>query len=171
MPQRISDVIQFRGNRLFHGAVNIQWYGTDEDKTRAAGAAFVFHGPKYHGVQQDDVGTAHGHQLMDTASFARSVVRRCYGLEDHPFTLAIAGYGTGKSHLGLTLAILLHSPEGEMAQHILSAIEAADEGIGADIRVNLQEAKQPCLPVALNGCKRVSSEASFWISWLSEIPI
>ena len=151
MPQRLSDVILFRGDRLFNGAVNISWFGTDEDKTRMASAAFVFHGPKYHGVQQDDVGIAHGHQLVDTASFARSVIRRCYGMEDQPFTLAIAGYGTGKSHLGLTLASLVHSPDGDTAQGILSAIEAADADIGTDIHVVLQEAKQPCLAVALNG--------------------
>lgn len=151
MPQRLSDVIRFRGDRLFNGAVNISWFGTDEDKTRMASAAFVFHGPTYHGVQQDDIGTAHGHRLVDTASLARSVVRRCYGIEDHPFTLAIAGYGTGKSHLGLTLASLVHSPEGDTAQGILAAIEAADAGIGGDIRVVLQEAKQPCLALTLNG--------------------
>ena len=110
-----------------------------------------FHGPTYHGVQQDDIGTAHGHRLVDTASLARSVVRRCYGLEDQPFTLAIAGYGTGKSHLGLTLASLVHSPEGDTAQGILSAIESADVGIGGDIRMVLQEEKQPCLALTLNG--------------------
>ena len=151
MPQRLNDVIQFRGDRLFNGAVNISWFGTDEDKTKAASAAFVFHGPKYHGVQQDDIGTAHGHRLVDTASLARSIVRRCYGLEDHPFTLAIAGYGTGKSHLGLTLASLIHFPDSETAQDILSSIETADAAIGGDIRVILKEAKQPCLVLTLNG--------------------
>jgi len=151
MPQRLNDVVRFRGDRLFNGAVSISWFGTDESKTKAASEAFVFHGPKYHGVQQEDVGTGHGHLLMDTASLARAVVRRCYGLEDQPFTLAIAGYGTGKSHLGLTLASLVSAPDGEIAQGVLSAIETADAGIGGDLRVLLQEAKQPCLALALNG--------------------
>ena len=151
MPQRLGDVVLFRGDRLFNGAVNISWYGTDEEKSRMASAAFVFHGPTYHGVQQDDIGTEHGHRLIDTASLALSVVRRCYGVEEIPFTLAIAGYGTGKSHLGLTLASLVHSPDGDTAQGILSAIETADAGIGGDIRLILQESNQPCLAVALNG--------------------
>ncbi|MFI4963362.1 MAG: hypothetical protein ACHP6H_05855, partial [Legionellales bacterium] len=102
MPTKLSDIIRFRGDRLFNGAVNINWFGADEPKAKIASEAFVFHGPKYHGVQQKDVGTQHGHNLIDTASFTRSVIRRCYGFEDQPFTLAIAGYGTGKSHLGLT---------------------------------------------------------------------
>ncbi len=151
MPQRLNDIVRFRGDRLFNGAVSISWFGTDESKTKAASEAFVFHGPKYHGVQQEDVGSGHGHRLMDTASLARAVVRRCYGLEDQPFTLAIAGYGTGKSHFGLTLGSLVSAPDGGIAQNVLSAIEAADSDIGGDIRVLLQEAQQPCLAVALNG--------------------
>lgn len=151
MPRRLNDVVRFRGDRLFNGAVSISWYGTDEVKSKAASEAFIFHGPNYHGVQQDDVGTGHGHLLMDTASFARAVVRRCYGLEDQPFTLAIAGYGTGKSHLGLTLASLVGAPDGDIAQNILAAIDSADADIGADIRVLLREARQPCLALTLNG--------------------
>jgi hypothetical protein len=151
MPQLLKDLILFRGDRLFNGAVNIGWFGTDEERACVASTAFVFHGPAYHGVQQEDVGTAHGHRLVDTATLARSVVRRCYGLEDQPFTLAIAGYGTGKSHLGLTLASLLHSPDGETAHRVLSAIEAADAGIGGEIRAYLQETRQPCLVLTLNG--------------------
>lgn len=151
MPQRLSDIVRFRGDRLFNGAVSINWFGTDLARCRAASEAFVFHGPQYHGVQQQDVGTGHGHKLMDTASFARAVVRRCYGQEDQPFTLAIAGYGTGKSHLGLTLATLLADPQGETAAPVLSALEAADEVIGSEVRALLNESRQPCLVVALNG--------------------
>ncbi|RPH52311.1 MAG: hypothetical protein EHM85_03425 [Desulfobacteraceae bacterium] len=151
MTQRLNDIVRFRGDRLFNGAVSISWFGTDEAKFKAASQAFIFHGPKYHGVQQKDVGSGHGHRLMDTASLAHAVVRRCYGLEDQPFTLAIAGYGTGKSHLGLTLAGLLSDPDGESAQNVLSAIETADAEIGSDIRVLLQEARQPCLALTLNG--------------------
>jgi len=151
MPQQLHDVVTFRSDKLFNGAVNIDWFGTDEARTVAAANAFVFHGPAYHGVVQTDVGMSHGHRLQDTASFARSIVRRCYGLEDQPFTLAIAGYGTGKSHLGVALASLLSNPQGPTARNVLGAIEAADQAIGSEIRAVLQEAEQPCLVVALNG--------------------
>jgi hypothetical protein len=151
MPKQLRDVVRFRDDRLFNGAVNISWFGSDKAKTEAASRAFVFHGPRYHGVQQEDVGTGHGHRLVDTANLARSILRRCYGAEDQPFTLAIAGYGTGKSHFGLTVASLVSAPDGDTAQTVLSAIEAADSGIGSDIRLLLDEAKQPCLAVTLNG--------------------
>lgn len=151
MPGQLRDIVRFRGDRLFNGAVNISWFGSDKAKTEAASKAFVFHGPKYHGVQQEDVGTGHGHRLVDTASLARSILRRCYGAEDQPFTLAIAGYGTGKSHFGLTVASLVSAPDGDTAQEVLSAIEAADPEISSDIRLLLEEAKQPCLAVTLNG--------------------
>lgn len=153
MPLTLHDIVKFRGDRLFNGAVNIDWFLTDGEKRRKAAESFVFHGPKYHGVTQDDIGHAHGHQLQDTASFARKIVRRCSGLEDQPFTLAIAGYGTGKSHLALTLATLLSQPSGVTAESIVSAMKAADANIGTEIQVMLQEESRPCLIVALNGMR------------------
>lgn len=151
MSRPLHEIVEFRGDRLFNGAVSIDWFDTDAARTRAASDAFVFHGPEYHGVSQADVGTTHGHRLQDTATFARAVIRRSYGQEDQPFTLAIAGYGTGKSHLGLTLASLLSDPKADEAGAILEAIDAADQAVGAEIRAILQEADQPCLVVALNG--------------------
>jgi len=153
MSRPLHDLVRFRGDKLFHGAVNIDWFSTDESRSRQASESFVFHGPEYHGVSQADVGTTHGHRLVDTASFVRSIVRRCYGQEEEPFTLAIAGYGTGKSHLGLTVASLLSEPRSETAQTVLAGIEAADATIGHDVRALLLEADQPCLVVALNGMR------------------
>jgi hypothetical protein len=151
MQNRLKEVVRFRGDRLFDGAVSIDWFGTDAARAKAAAESFVFHGPSYHGVQQDDVGVSHGHRLIDTANFTRSIVRRCHGLEERAFTLAIAGYGTGKSHLGLTLATLLESPLSETGQAVLASLASADEDIAADVRATLEHDKQPCLVVPLNG--------------------
>ena len=107
MKETIGDYIRFQDERLFEGAVNLDWWNENPDRAKKAASAFVFHGPTYHGVTQEDVGDAHGHRLQDTAGFTHSIVRSCVGLEDKPFTMAIAGYGTGKSHLALTLAELL----------------------------------------------------------------
>lgn len=153
MTDTLSSFVRFRGDRLFNGAVNVDWFGSDESRTQDAASAFVFHGPTYHGVSQMDVGVSHGHRLQDTASFAQSIVRRCYGIEDQPFSLAIAGYGTGKSHLGLTVGTLLSHPNGDTSAAILAGIDMADPAIGTDIRAILREAHQPCLVVALNGMR------------------
>jgi len=153
MTDHLHNFVSFRGDRLFNGAVNIDWFARDESRARSAASAFVFHGPAYHGVSQVDVGVSHGHRLQDTASFAQSIIRRCYGIEDQPFSLAIAGYGTGKSHLGLTLGTLLSQPKGDTSAAILAGIDTADPAIGNDIRAILSEARQPCLVVALNGMR------------------
>ncbi len=151
MPLKLQDIVKFQGDRLFNGAVNIDWFQTDVEKSKKAVKSFIFHGPKYHGVTQDDVGYTHGHQLLDTTSFTRAVVRRCCGFDDQPFTLAIAGYGTGKSHLALTLAMFLSNPKGEMAESVLLALKNADSGIGDEINAMLVEESRPSLVVALNG--------------------
>jgi hypothetical protein len=160
MPERLKDIVRFRGDRLFNGAVSINWFKSDESKSLDASNAFVFHGPGYHGVSQEDIGTAHGHSLKDTAGFSLSVARRCYGLEDVPFTLAIAGYGTGKSHLGLTLANLFSNPDSQPSLNILSAIERADSDIGQDLKFILQEYSKPCLVVALIFVLNLQSRSS-----------
>jgi hypothetical protein len=148
---KLKDIVRFRGDRLFNGAVSIDWFWTDESKRKVATEAFVFHGPTYHGVTQTDVGVSHGYRLIDTANFTRNVVHRCLGLQEEPFTLAIAGYGTGKSHLALTLASLLSDPASSEAEQVLLGLEAADERIGGEIRSLLKEELRPFLVVAING--------------------
>jgi hypothetical protein len=147
----LKDIVRFRGDKLFNGAVNIDWYITDSVKSKLAAEAFVFHGPAYHGVSQDEVGYNHGHKLIDTASITKTIVKRSYGLEDVPFTLAIAGYGTGKSHLGVTLAELLRAPADKVSKDILSNIRTADDQIGQDIGIMIDDVEKPCLVIALNG--------------------
>ena len=56
MPQHLQDLVKFRGDRLFNGAVNVDWFLTDDIKRTSAAKAFLFHGPEYHGVTQQDVG-------------------------------------------------------------------------------------------------------------------
>jgi hypothetical protein len=147
----IRDIVEFESERLFHGAVNIDWFQNDKEISKKAAESFVFHGPLYHGVAQEDVGVSHEHHLQDTATFARLIVRRCFGGEEQPFTLAVAGYGTGKSHLALSLATLLADPTGEAAGAVLANLHSADPSAGGEIRVTLSEQRKPCLVVALNG--------------------
>ena len=154
MSQILKDIVYYRGDQLFNGAVDLSWFLNNMQKSHEAAEAFVFHGPQYHGVTQADIGIGHGHQLQDTVTFTNSVVKRCYGEEDQPFTLAIAGYGTGKSHLALTLANLLSKPDADISKNILSNIEAADLNIGKEIKLKLLKYDKPCLVVALNGIQK-----------------
>jgi len=78
-------------------------------------------------------------------------LRRCHSIEEEPFTLAIAGYGTGKSHLSLALANFFQQPQSELAEALLTRISEADSGTGAEIRAIVKEDQRPFLTIALNG--------------------
>jgi len=151
--KKLNEIIRFQNERLFNGAVNLDWFLDNPEQAQSAADAFVFHGPTYHGVTQKDVGDSHGHQLQDTASFTHSIIRSCAGLTEKPFTLAIAGYGTGKSHLALTLAQMLGIPDSKSTDSILSGLKNADELIGAEIEKMLKRMGKPCLILALNGMR------------------
>lgn len=148
---RLQEVVSFRDDRLFDGAIDLEWLIKDKPRAIAAAESFVFHGPTYHGVTQQDVGTSHGHHLIDTATFTLNIIRRCNGSDDQPFTLAIAGYGTGKSHLAVTLASLLSDPFGKESEIILSNIEMTDAAIGKNVRQSLNDLQGPALVISLNG--------------------
>jgi hypothetical protein len=153
MKETLSNLVNFRSDRLFNGAVNIEWFTSDVEKSQLASEAFVFHGPKYHSVNQDDIGDQHGHKLIDTANFTKSILQRSYNPDLQPFTLAIAGYGTGKSHLGLTIANLVNSPESQISGNILSSLNSADADIHAEISSLIHDVSQPCLVLTLNGMR------------------
>jgi hypothetical protein len=151
MTTSISDVVKFQSERLFNGAVDVDWFLGDEARRNRVSECFVFHGPEYHGVAPEDLGAAGTYQLIDTATFTRSILLRSYGIEDEPFTLAIAGYGTGKSHLAVTLGTLLSEPQSETTDKIIRNLEEADGSIGKEIRALVAEQETPCLVAAING--------------------
>ena len=151
MQKTIGDLVRFQDERLFEGAVNLDWLNDNPTRAAEAAAAFVFHGPTYHGVTQEEVGGTHGHRLQDTASFTHSIIRSCVGLSEKPFTLAIAGYGTGKSHLALTLAGLLGNPGSPTSETIIQGLKNADKFLGSQIEKLVQDMGKPCLVLSLNG--------------------
>jgi hypothetical protein len=153
MLMKLADLVAFRRGQLFEGAVQISWFYTEQDRTKQAASSFVFHGPSYHGVSQQDLGAARDHHLTDTATFTRDIVRSFAqgAVADNPFTLAIAGYGTGKSHLGLTLAALFGDPVGPESKRIIENIRTVDKPLAEEIRHDLQQHPKPFLVLAING--------------------
>ncbi len=149
---KLAEITSFRKDLLFHGAVQLGWFERNKSLSDKAAAHFIFHGPDYHGVRADDFAEP-GLQLVDTASFTREITERLTGkITDEPFVLAIAGYGTGKSHLALTLATLFSRPKSEIAQKILKNLTLADEKIGRQVASSISSlSDQPFLVVTLNG--------------------
>ena len=161
MERQLVEFVTYRGDRLFDGAVDVSWLIQDREKAKLAAGAFVFHGPTYHGVDQQDIGTGHGHRLIDTANFALQVIRHCNGKEERPFTLAIAGYGTGKSHLATALSVLLSEPSSACAQDILSNFKIADSDLHSTALRELADMQSPALVVSLNGMGNFDLAAEF----------
>ncbi|MGD9732369.1 MAG: hypothetical protein AB7U45_09320 [Desulfamplus sp.] len=151
--KKLSDIVSFNEELFFNGAVKIGWFESDKEKSHIAASHFVFHGPEYHGVRNDDYYAAQKYALIDTATFTHEIITNL-SLESNkqnPFALAIAGYGTGKSHLGLTLSMLCSAPHSETSNIILNNLEQADISIGASIRSRFNQLDYPFLVIAING--------------------
>lgn len=148
--RRLSEVLRFKKELFFEGAVQIDWL-YDPQKRDLAAKSFVFHGPEYFGVSRDDVQTG-THELVDTCSFTAMLARRLYeDGEENPIIMAIAGYGSGKSHLGLSLGALFGTdPDKPLNKQILKNIADADREIGDNLR---HLVNRPNLVLALNGMK------------------
>lgn len=149
---RLRDAVNLRKDLLFNGAVQLDWFEWDTVQSDKAATHFVFHGPNYHGAQDAPDDT---YKLVDTASFTADLFSRILGREqDEPITLAIAGYGTGKSHLALTLATLLSRPDSPESEAILSNLSLADEDLGNRVRSVVGALSgQPYLVVTINGMR------------------
>ena len=114
---KVGEVVRFQEERFFNGAVQLGWVQQQRDLAEEVASAFVFHGPRYHGA--DDAGDQDlqtSYRLIDTASFVLELLRirdqACGGADINPFWLAIAGYGSGKSHLSVTLSRAALGPHG-----------------------------------------------------------
>ena len=155
---RISDAVTFRSDALFHGAVQISWFESDPEIAALAASRFVFHGPDYHGVKSNDISGAGQHRLVDTATLTRDIF--CHFAADcsdeNPFILAIAGWGTGKSHLGLTVAKMASAPQSDPCLDALKSLAAASPELAASVRDTLEETPQPLLTVSINGMQDFS---------------
>ena len=149
----LQNIVAFRREQLFEGAVQISWFYHDDARAKQAAASFVFHGPSYHGVTQQDLDAARDHRLTDTSTFTRDLLRSFAqsATRENPFTLAIAGYGTGKSHLGLTLATLFSEPLGAESKRVLENIRSVEKTLAEEIRHDLQRYEKPFLVLAING--------------------
>lgn len=146
----LNDVVKFNIARLFNGAIDVDWIVSDPEKAKMVSEAFVFHGPAYHGVSQKDIAST-GHRLIDSASFFKNVLDNLVNDSGQPFTLAIAGFGSGKSHIALTLSQLLESNDDQLQNKIIDNIAEADESIAAQTRKTLSELAGRTLVITLNG--------------------
>jgi len=149
MSEKLGKLVTFDIDRLFNGAIDVDWLVDGSGKAERAATSFVFHGPTSHGISQKDIGDS-SHRLIDTASFVRRVVGRVESPTGNAFTLAIAGFGSGKSHLAVTISELLSSADQDLRSDILKNISQADERIGLEVERSCRNIGRS-LVVTLNG--------------------
>jgi len=145
---RFGDMLTFRKDLFFEGAVQADWFYQPE-KAALVAENFVFHGSEYYGVGEG----AGSQKYTDTISFTREISQKIY--DDQPgnaLTLAIAGYGTGKSHLAVTLATLLSGKDYQPSSYlqILGNIRNIDSKSADAIR---EFTERPNLVLVLNGMR------------------
>lgn len=129
---RIGDIIAFKNDLFFEGAVQADWFYTPEKSAKVA-ESFVFHGKDYHGAYGSSNGRA-----IDTVSLVRTFVQKLNDDITNPLSLAIADYGTGKSHLAVTLAQLFSGSDymPETFSAIIRNIGAIDADAASYIKAS-----------------------------------
>lgn len=144
-----KDIVTFRDDLYFEGAVQADWF-YQQRQLESVVTSFVFHGPNTHAVSKNDFSER---RLLDTASFTLKIAEKATNSEaGSPLTLAIAGYGTGKSHLAVTLSALFSGEAWHPDLHtrILENIARADKDISEKIRLLV---KKPRLVLTINGMR------------------
>lgn len=145
---KIKDIIGLKKDIVFGGAVQTEWFY--DEKAKEIAENFVFHGPDFFGVIDDDI-EFKAHKLMDTCTYTSMIANKLYNDDVNPIILTIAGYGTGKSHLSVTLGSLFsRDKEDSTFKKIITNISNLNINIGKDI---LNKHDKPNLVLVINGMK------------------
>ena len=127
----IGDIIAFRKDLYFEGAVQADWFYSP-DKSAKVAENFVFHGKDYFGVESSGKG-----KTIDTVDFVRTLAHKLEDENANPLSLAIADYGTGKSHLSVTLGQIFSGSKymPDTFSSIIENIKKIDEEAANTIQV------------------------------------
>lgn len=150
---RFGDLLEFRKDIFFDGAVQIDWF-YNRDKATLVAKNFVFHGSEYNGA-----GGGRESNLKDTVSFVQEISEKVNNeFNNNPLSLAIATYGTGKSHLGVTLGELFSGPDynPEAYNTIIENIRNIDSTKAREIE---QNTKKHNLVLTINGMRDINLNA------------
>ena len=120
----LGKILEFRRDLYFEGAVQADWFYSQEKAAKVA-ENFVFHGKQYFGVEDQGAGNK---KRIDTISLVEELTDKMSDDHANALTLAIADYGTGKSHLAVTLGQIFSGKDymPETYNKILSNISSID---------------------------------------------
>lgn len=150
---RFGDLLEFRKDIFFDGAVQIDWF-FNREKAALVAKNFVFHGNEYHGIEGGK-----DSNLKDTISFVQEISEKVNNdYNSNPLSLAIATYGTGKSHLAVTMAELFSGPDydSDTYNSIIQNISCLDANKAREIKQNTQKRN---LVLTINGMRDINLNA------------
>ena len=125
---KIGDIISFKKDLYFEGAVQADWFYTPTKSAKVA-ENFVFHGKDYFGIDKKA-------KSIDTISLAQILSHKLTDETANPLSLVIADYGTGKSHFAVTLAQMFSGSNymPETYHKIISNIHMIDDAAAKEIK-------------------------------------
>lgn len=128
----LGNILEFRKDLYFEGAVQADWFYSPERAAKVA-ENFVFHGNQYFGIEDQGVGNK---KRIDTISLVEELVTKLNDERSNALSLAIADYGTGKSHLAVTLAQLFSGADymPDTYNKVLDNIDGIDSEAAQRIR-------------------------------------
>ncbi len=144
---KLSELIRIRDDVVFGGAVQVDWFY--QEKAEVIAENFIFHGPEFFGVTEEDIEFS-DHMLMDTCTYVKHISEKLYSDNGNPIMLTIAGYGTGKSHLAVTIGKLFENRDKNIVERVMSNLRSADASLSSVIESNNDRKN---LVLVLNGMK------------------
>lgn len=119
---KLGEILEFKRELYFEGAVQADWFYDREKSVRVA-ENFVFHGSDYFG------GEDYQRKTIDTINLVKELAGKLEDEQSNPLSLAIADYGTGKSHFAVTLGQLFSGYDymPETFNRVVENIKIIDE--------------------------------------------
>lgn len=129
---KLGKILEFRKDLYFEGAVQADWFYAQEKAAKVA-ESFVFHGKQYFGADEQGIGNK---KKIDTISLVEELVEKMSDDHANALTLAIAGYGTGKSHLAVTLGQIFSGKDymPETYNKVIANISSIDSNAAKHIQ-------------------------------------
>ncbi|MBP1566669.1 MAG: hypothetical protein J6A58_13065 [Oscillospiraceae bacterium] len=128
---KLNNLLEFRKDLYFEGAVQADWFYSPEKASKVS-ENFVFHGKQYFGIEDQGIGNR---KRIDTISLVEELLSKLNDDRSNALSLAVADYGTGKSHLAVTLAQIFSGSDYMPVTYnrIIDNISNIDEEAGKKI--------------------------------------
>jgi hypothetical protein len=152
---KFNEIIEINSNQLFNGAVDLDWYLKNNEKSKEVATSYFFHGPKNHSGKS----STENKKLTDTITMSAQIVKDV-STPGSKMELAIAGYGAGKSHFSVMISHLLNS-DSNTKKNIFDNIAFIDSKKSTSIENTLQKDNRPVLIIPINGMRNCNLTEEF----------